>query len=98
VNFGDLAVMKSVFFQSCPTPPRFDDGGIHDKDNRYFWSTGTNNPDGTASTVLQRSIVSRFAFLVSAPFALASFPAAADRVGAVCVPLDQRDHVVHPAC
>ena len=28
-----------------------DDGGIHDKDNVYAWSTGTNNPDGTAFTV-----------------------------------------------
>ena len=28
-----------------------DDGGIHDKDNLYTWSTGTNNPDGTAFTV-----------------------------------------------
>ena len=75
VNFADLAVLKSVFFQSCPTPPRFEDrgktvfdhqtglewekkddnGGIHDKDNRYTWSTGIGNfavnPDGTAFTV-----------------------------------------------
>jgi len=75
VNFADLAVLKSVFFQSCPTPPRFedrgetvldnqtglewerktDDGGIHDKDNRYSWSTASpdplRNPDGTAFTV-----------------------------------------------
>jgi len=28
VNFGDLAVMKSVFFQRCPTPPRFEDRGL----------------------------------------------------------------------
>ena len=28
-----------------------DDGGIHDKVNYYKWSTGTNNPDGTAFTV-----------------------------------------------
>jgi len=28
-----------------------DDGGWHDKDNRYTWSTGTPNPDGTAFTV-----------------------------------------------
>ena len=69
VNFGDLAVLKSVFFQSCP---RFEDrgltvfdhatglewekktadadpthAGIHDKDNTYTWSTGTNKPNGT---------------------------------------------------
>jgi len=73
VNFGDLAIMKSVFFQSCP---RFEDrgltifdhqtglewekkttdGGIHDKDNGYTWTSllnnpVTNNPDGTAFTV-----------------------------------------------
>jgi len=70
VNFADLAVLKSVFFKSCP---RFEDrgltvfdhetglewekktrtnnGDIHDIDNRYTWSTGTNNPDGTAFTV-----------------------------------------------
>jgi len=73
VNFGDLAVLKSVFFQSCP---RFEDrgktifdhqtglewekktadadpthAGIHDKDNTYTWSTGTNKPNGTAFTV-----------------------------------------------
>jgi len=28
-----------------------DDGGIHDKDNNYTWSTGTNSPDGTVFTV-----------------------------------------------
>jgi cysteine-rich repeat protein len=27
------------------------DGSIHDKNNDYTWSTGTNNPDGTAFTV-----------------------------------------------
>jgi len=27
------------------------DGTIHDAGNRYTWSTGTNNPDGTAFTV-----------------------------------------------
>ena len=73
VNFADLAVLKSVFFQSCP---RFEDrgktifdhqtglewekktadadpthAGIHDKDNTYTWSTGTNKPNGTAFTV-----------------------------------------------
>jgi len=68
VNFGDLAVLKSVFFQRSP---RFEDrgltvfdhqtglqwekkttdGGIHDKDNTYTWSSRTNNPDGTAFTV-----------------------------------------------
>jgi len=74
VNFGDLALMKSVFFQSYP---RFEDrgktvfdhqtnlewekktgvvggasdGNIHDVNNVYSWSTGTNNPDGTAFTV-----------------------------------------------
>ena len=26
------------------------DGGIHDKDNNYTWSTGTDDPDGTAFT------------------------------------------------
>ena len=28
-----------------------DDGGLHDKDNTYSWSTGTDDPDGTAFTV-----------------------------------------------
>jgi len=68
VNFGDLAVLKSVFFQSCPRfedrgttvfdhgtglewEKKTDDGGLHDWNNRYMWSTGTNNPDGTAFTV-----------------------------------------------
>ena len=68
VNFADLAVLKSVFFKSCPRledrgltvfdhqtglewEKKTDDGGIHDKDNTYTWSTGTNNPDGTAFTV-----------------------------------------------
>jgi len=74
VNFGDLALMKSVFFQSYP---RFEDrgatifdhqtnlewekktgvvggasdGSLHDVNNIYSWSTGTNNPDGDAFTV-----------------------------------------------
>jgi len=68
VNFGDLAVLKSVFFQSSPRfedrgstvfdyqtglewEKKTDDGSIHDKDNRYTWGTGANNPDGTAFTV-----------------------------------------------
>ena len=28
-----------------------DSGGIHDKDNRYGWSTGTNNMDGDITTI-----------------------------------------------
>lgn len=28
-----------------------DDGGIHDKDNKYTWSTGTGDPNGTVFTV-----------------------------------------------
>ena len=72
VNFADLAVLKSVFFQSCPRfedrgktvfdhqtglewEKKTDDGGIHDKDNYYSWSTASpdplRNPDGTAFTV-----------------------------------------------
>jgi len=72
VNFADLAVLKSVFFQSCPRfedrgktvfdhqtglewEKKTDDGGIHDKDNYYSWSTASSdplrNPDGTAFTV-----------------------------------------------
>jgi hypothetical protein len=77
VNFGDLAIVKSVFFQRCPTPPRFEDrgatvfdpqtnlewekkigvvgaasdGSVHDVNQFHTWSTGTNNPDGTAFAV-----------------------------------------------
>jgi len=74
VNFGDLAIMKSVFFQSCPhvedrgltvfdhqtglewekktgVVGGFLDGSPHDVNQLYTWSTGTNNPDGTAFTV-----------------------------------------------
>ena len=38
-----------------------DDGSIHDKDNRYTWSTGTNNPDGTAFTVFLAQLNDRCA-------------------------------------
>ena len=33
-----------------------DDSTLHDKDNAYNWSTGTNNPDGTAFTVFLASL------------------------------------------
>jgi len=33
-----------------------DDGGIHDKDNTYTWSTGTNDPDGTAFTTFLNTL------------------------------------------
>jgi hypothetical protein len=94
VNFADLAVLKSVFFQSCSTPPRFedggetvfdhqtglewekktDDGGIHDMDNRYPWSTGTNNPDGTAFTVFLAALNGGAALGVSADGLTSSGP------------------------
>ena len=55
VNFGDLAVMKSVFFQSCPTPPRFEDGGetVFDHQTGLEWEKKTTDDgldDATSKT------------------------------------------------
>jgi len=33
-----------------------DSGGIHDKDNTYSWSTGTNNMDGTIVTTFLKTL------------------------------------------
>ena len=47
VNFVDLAVLKSAFFQSCPTPPRFEDRGltVFDHQTGLEWEKKTNDPD-----------------------------------------------------
>ena len=45
-----------------------DDGGVHDKDNTYTWSTGNDSFNGTAKTVFLAILNSRPPFLIAPCF------------------------------